>query len=58
MIYIKELRGGSFFVPLWGVGRGLGRWLLSGFQNEEVGKVLLVLGMGNSGAIIAIFLWL
>ncbi len=28
------------------------------FQNEEVGKVLLVLGMGKSGAIMAIFLWL
>ena len=40
------------------VGSVLGRWLMSDFQNEGVGKVLLVLGMGNSGAIIAIFLWL
>lgn len=28
------------------------------FQNEGVGKVLLVLGMGKSEAIMAIFLWL
>lgn len=45
-------------MTLWGVGRVLGRWLMSDFQNEGVGKVLLVLGMGNSGAIMAIFLWL
>ena len=43
---------------LWGVGMVLGRWLMSGFQNEGVGKVLLVLGIGNSGAMLAIFLWL
>ena len=45
-------------MSLWGVGRVLDSWVMSGFQNEVVGKVLLVLGMGNSGAIMAIFLWL
>ena len=32
--------GGSFFVPLWSVGRVLERWVMSGFAEDfQIGRV-------------------